>query len=64
MESVEKAVAKSLMEIKAVMLRPDNPFTWASGWNSPIYCDNRRILSYPQIRENVCTWMADIIRKH
>ena len=63
MESVEKAVAKSLMEIKAVMLRPDNPFTWASGWNSPIYCDNRRILSYPQIRENVCTWMADIIRK-
>ena len=63
MESVEKAVAKSLMEIKAVMLRPENPFTWASGWNSPIYCDNRRILSYPEIRENVCTWMADIIRK-
>ena len=63
METVEKAVAKSLMEIKAVMLRPDNPFVWASGCNSPIYCDNRRILSYPQIRENVCTWMADIIRK-
>ena len=63
METVEKAVAKSLMEIKAVMLRPENPFTWASGWKSPIYCDNRRILSYPAIRENVCTWMADIIRK-
>lgn len=62
MEAVEKAVAKSLMEIKAVMLRPENPFTWASGWKSPIYCDNRRILSYPTIRENVCTWMADIIR--
>lgn len=63
MESVEKAVAKSLMDIKAVMLRPDQPFVWASGWHSPIYCDNRRILSFPEIRENVCTWMADIIRK-
>jgi len=62
MESVEKAVAKSLMEIKAVMLRPENPFTWASGWNSPIYCDNRKILSYPEIRQNVCKWMADIIK--
>ena len=55
MESVEKAVAKSLMDIKAVMLRPETPFTWASGWNSPIYCDNRRILSYPEIREKVCS---------
>ena len=63
METVEKAVAKSLMDIKAVMLRPDTPFTWASGWKSPIYCDNRRILSYPEIRENVCRWMADIIRE-
>ena len=62
MESVEKAVAKSLMEIKAVMLRPDQPFVWASGWHSPIYCDNRRILSFPEIRQNVCTWMADIIK--
>ena len=63
MESVEKAVAKSLMEIKAVMLRPDQPFVWASGWHSPIYCDNRRILSFPEIRENVCRWMAKIIKK-
>ena len=63
MESVEKAVAKSLMDIKAVMLRPDQPFVWASGWHSPIYCDNRRILSYPEIRTNVCTWMAEIIRE-
>ena len=63
MESVEKAVAKSLMDIKAVMLRPDQPFVWASGWHSPIYCDNRRILSYPEIRTHVCTWMADIIRE-
>ena len=62
MESVEKTVAKSLLDIKAVLLSPEKPFTWASGWLSPIYCDNRRILSYPQIRENVCGWMADIIR--
>lgn len=61
MESVEKAVAKSLLGIKAVMLRPESPFTWASGWKSPIYCDNRRLLSYPENRENVCRWMADII---
>ena len=63
MEMVEKAVAKSLMDIKAVMLRPEQPFTWASGWFSPIYCDNRRILSYPEIRENVCRWLADIVKK-
>ena len=61
MESVEKAVAKSLLDIKAVMLRPESPFTWASGWKSPIYCDNRRLLSYPESREDVCRRMADII---
>ena len=64
MESVEKAVAKSLLGIKAVMLRPESPFTWASGWKSPIYCDNRRLLSYPENRENVCRWMADITQMH
>ena len=63
MESVDKAVAKSLLDIKAVMLRPENPFTWASGWKSPIYCDNRRLLSYPENRETVCRNMADIIRE-
>lgn len=62
MEAVEKVTAKSLMEIKAVLLRPENPFTWASGWKSPIYCDNRKILSYPEIRERVCRSMADIIK--
>ena len=64
MEAIEKAVAKSLLDIKAVMLRPENPFTWASGWKSPIYCDNRKVLSYPEIRESVCRWMADIIKKN
>ena len=61
--NVEKAVAKSLLDIKAVMLRPDEPFVWASGWNSPIYCDNRKLLSDPQARENICLWMAEIIRE-
>ena len=59
--TIEKNVAKALLDIKAVLLRPETPFTWASGWKSPIYCDNRRVLSYPEIRENVCRWMADII---
>ena len=43
-------IAKLLLKVKAVKLQPDNPFTWASGWKSPIYCDNRLTLSYPQIR--------------
>jgi orotate phosphoribosyltransferase len=63
METVEKAVAKALMDVKAVLLRPETPFTWASGWKSPIYCDNRKLLSYPEIRENICRWMADIINE-
>ena len=61
MESIERSVAKSLLDIKAVMLNPEKPFIWASGWHSPIYCDNRRILSYPALREQVCRWMADNI---
>ena len=64
MESTEKVVAKSLLDIQAVMLRPENPFTWASGWKSPIYCDNRKLLSYPESRENVCRRMAEIIEKN
>ena len=47
---VAENVAKSLLQVKAVKLNPKKPFTWASGWNSPIYCDNRLTLSYPQIR--------------
>lgn len=47
---VAENVAKSLLQVKAVKLSPNNAFKWASGWNSPIYCDNRLILSYPQIR--------------
>lgn len=50
--------AELLLQINAIKLRPENPFTWASGWNSPIYCDNRIILSFPQIRNYVRQEMA------
>ncbi len=50
MKALEKTVAERLLSIKAIKLQPNNPFTWASGWKSPIYCDNRKTLSYPSIR--------------
>jgi len=46
-------VAEFLLQIKAIELSPDNPFTWASGWKSPIYCDNRKTLSYPAVRTHI-----------
>ncbi|MCI1639901.1 MAG: orotate phosphoribosyltransferase [Bacteroidales bacterium] len=63
MEITKKELAKSLMDIQAVLLRPREPFTWASGWHSPIYCDNRKILSFPDLRNRVCSSMAEIINK-
>lgn len=56
-------IAKNLLDIKAVFLSPTKPFTWASGIKSPIYCDNRLTLSYPEIRSNVAKKMAEIISK-
>lgn len=50
MKSPERLVAEKLLAIKALKLQPNNPFTWASGWKSPIYCDNRKTLSYPEVR--------------
>jgi orotate phosphoribosyltransferase len=50
MKKLEEIIAMHLLQIKAIKLQPANPFTWASGWISPIYCDNRKILSYPQVR--------------
>jgi orotate phosphoribosyltransferase len=50
MKSPERLVAEKLLAIKAVKLQPNNPFTWASGWKSPIYCDNRKTLSFPDVR--------------
>lgn len=50
MNKLESLVAKKLLNIQAIKLQPENPFTWASGWNSPIYTDNRKTLSYPDLR--------------
>ena len=50
MDSLKKAFAAKLLDIKAIKLQPNDPFTWASGWKSPFYCDNRKTLSYPSLR--------------
>lgn len=57
----EKAVAEKLLEIQAIKLNLENPFTWASGWKSPIYCDNRKTLSFPHIREFIKSEMCNRI---
>ncbi len=58
---IAREVAEYLLEIKAVVLNPSNPFTWASGLKSPIYCDNRKTLSYPKVRNFIKTSFVDII---
>lgn len=58
-----RELAKSLLQINAVILRPNNPFTWSSGWNSPIYCDNRLTLRYPEIRRKISRAFVDIIEE-
>ncbi len=57
-------IAKDLLKIQAVFLRPDEPFTWASGIKSPIYCDNRLTLSDPQVRQDVEEGLAETVRTH
>ena len=61
MKTTEKLLAEKLLQISAIKLQPQNPFVWASGWNSPIYNDNRRILSYPDIRNFVKVEFAKVI---
>lgn len=58
---IAREVAEYLLEIKAVVLKPEEPFTWASGLKSPIYCDNRKTLSYPKVRTYIKTAFADIL---
>lgn len=60
---MKKLIAKDLLKLKAVFLRPDEPFTWASGIKSPIYCDNRLILSDPEIRERVENAIAQTVKE-
>jgi orotate phosphoribosyltransferase len=65
MKTLEQILAKKLLKIKAVKLQPANPFVWASGWKSPIYCDNRKTLSYPSLRNFIKLELARIImEKH
>ncbi|MDD4696363.1 MAG: orotate phosphoribosyltransferase [Fermentimonas sp.] len=61
MKTVQKITAEKLLKVKAVKLQPSNPFTWASGWKSPIYCDNRKLMSYPLIRNFLKVEFARII---
>lgn len=60
---VELKVAESLLQIKAIKLQPKNPFTWASGWKSPIYCDNRIALSHPSIRTYIRQNLSQLIQE-
>ncbi|MEG2450898.1 MAG: orotate phosphoribosyltransferase [Clostridia bacterium] len=63
MEITKQIIAKDLLSIGAVFLRPSNPFTWASGIKSPIYCDNRLTLTAPQVRNDVEQGLAELIKK-
>lgn len=59
-----KKLADYLLQIKAIIIDPANPFTWSSGWKSPIYCDNRKTLSHPEIRDFIRDQLTGLIREH
>ena len=61
---MEKKIAKDLLKIKAVFFRPDEPFTWASGIKSPVYCDNRLTLTAPEVRLDVENGLAELVKTH
>jgi len=63
MGNFEKKTAEYLLQIKAIKLQPSNPFTWASGWKSPIYCDNRKTLSFPEVRSFIRDSFCELIRE-
>ncbi|MDY4585393.1 MAG: orotate phosphoribosyltransferase, partial [Oscillospiraceae bacterium] len=60
---MERKIAKDLLDIEAVFLRPNEPFTWASGIKSPIYCDNRLTLSFPKVRTDIEDGLAELIKR-
>jgi len=64
MKTLEKIFAAKLLKIKAIKLQPENPFTWASGWKSPFYCDNRKTLSYPDLRTFVKVELTRLIMEN
>lgn len=61
MKNVQRILAEKLLQISAIKLQPNNPFTWASGWNSPIYTDNRKTLSYPDVRSFIKVELTRVI---
>lgn len=61
MNTNERAVAERLLQVNAVKLNPGQPYTWASGWKSPIYCDNRKILSFPYVRDFIKSELCSVI---
>ena len=61
--TIEQSIARDLLSIRAVFFRPEEPFTWASGIHSPVYCDNRLILTAPQVRDRVEQAIADTVRR-
>lgn len=64
MENISKKIADYLLQIKAIKLQPSNPFTWASGWKSPIYCDNRKTLSFPEVRSCIRDSFSTVVRDY
>ena len=64
MENMERIIAKDLLSIRAVFFRPEEPFTWASGIKSPVYCDNRLTLTAPAVRNDVEKGLAELIKTH
>lgn len=60
---IAKKIAKYLLQINAIILNPNNPFKWAAGWNSPIYCDNRKTLAYPKVRNYIKKSLSEIIKE-
>lgn len=64
MKKLERLLAEKLLKISAIQLQPEMPFTWASGWNSPIYTDNRKTLSYPEVRTFIKTELCRLIMEN
>jgi len=62
--STQKHFAEKLMQIKALQINLQKPYIWASGWNSPVYCDNRKVLSYPYVRDFVKSELANMVLEH
>ena len=64
MDTIKKIFASRLLEVKAIKLQPNDPFTWASGWKSPFYCDNRKTLSFPALRSFVKVELCHLVQEH